>query len=86
MFFLAFFLASLLFCICKVAAIASSNSIFSSFTFLCIIYINSLLNYRNDLSNFTKKIEMKDIFNDTEYEYELIVYNESMRNFETKSS
>ena len=44
----------------------------------------NLLNYKNDLSNFTKKIQMKEIFYDTEYEDESIVRNESTRNFETK--
>ena len=28
----------------------------------------SLFNYKNDLSNFTKNIQLKDIFNDTKYE------------------
>ena len=44
----------------------------------------SLLNYKNDLSNFTKKIQMKEIFYDTEYEDESVVRNKSTRNFETK--
>ena len=43
---------------------------------------SGLLNYKNDLSNFTK---IKRIFNDTEYEDESIVRNESTRNFEAKS-
>ena len=30
----------------------------------------SLLSYKNDLSNFTKKNQMKEIFNDTEYQNE----------------
>ena len=46
---------------------------------------SGLLNYKNDLSNFTKKIQIKGIFNDTEYEDESIVRNESTRNFESKS-
>ena len=45
----------------------------------------SLLNYKNDLSKFTKKIQLKEIFNDTECEDESIVRNKSTRNFETKS-
>ena len=45
----------------------------------------SLLNYENDLSNFTKKVQMKDIFHDTKYEHESIVSNKSTKNFETKS-
>ena len=46
---------------------------------------SGLLNYKNYLSNFTKKIQIKGIFNDTEYEDESIVRNESTRNFEAKS-
>ena len=46
----------------------------------------SLFNYKNDLSNFTKKIQKKEIFNnDTKYEDESIIRNKSTRNFETKS-
>ena len=45
----------------------------------------SLLNYKNDLSKFTKKIQLKEIFNDTECEDESIVRNKSTRKFETKS-
>ena len=41
----------------------------------------SLFNYKNDLSNFTKNIQLKEIFNDTEYEDD----NKCTRNFETKS-
>ena len=41
----------------------------------------SLFNYKNDLSNFTKNIQLKDIFNDTKYEDD----NKCTRNFETKS-
>ena len=43
---------------------------------------SGLLNYKNDLSNFTK---IKRIFNDTEYEDESIVRHESARNSEAKS-
>ena len=46
---------------------------------------SGLLNYKNYLSNFTKKIQIKGIFNDTEYDDESIVRNESTRNFEAKS-
>ena len=43
---------------------------------------SGLLNYKNDLSNFTK---IKRIFNDTEYEDESVVRHESARNSEAKS-
>ena len=42
----------------------------------------SLLDYKNDL---TKKIQLKEIFNNTEYEDESILRNNCARNFETKS-
>ena len=45
----------------------------------------SLLSYKNGLNNFTKKIQLKEIYNDTEYEDESIVRNKCTRNFETKS-
>ena len=45
----------------------------------------SLINYKNDLNNFTKTIKLKEIFNDTEYEDESIVHNKCTRNFKTKS-
>ena len=45
----------------------------------------SLLNYKNDLNSFTKKNQLKKIFNDTEYEDESIARNKSTKNFETKS-
>ena len=32
-----------------------------------------------------KKIQVKDILNDTEYKYKSITYNKSTRNFEIKS-
>ena len=43
------------------------------------------LNYKNDLSNLTKKNQMKEIFTDIKYEDESIVRNKFTRNFETKS-
>ena len=45
----------------------------------------SLLIYKSDFSNFTKKNQLKEILNDTEYEDESIVRKKSTRNFETKS-
>ena len=45
----------------------------------------SVFNYKYDLSNFTKKIQMKEIFNNTEYEDESIIRNKSARKFEAKS-
>ena len=44
----------------------------------------SVLNYKNYLSNFNKKVQMKEKFNGTEYEDEKVVRNKSTRNFETK--
>ena len=45
----------------------------------------SLLDFKNDLSNITKKIQMKVISYNTEYEDESVVRNKSIRKFETKS-
>ena len=45
----------------------------------------SLLIYKSDFSNFTKKNQLKEILDDTEYEDESIVRKKSTRNFETKS-
>ena len=44
----------------------------------------SLLNYKNDLSSFTKKVQMKEIFNNTKYKDESVIHNKSTGNFEKK--
>ena len=45
----------------------------------------SSLNDKNDLSSFTKKVQMKEMFLDTAYEDESDVRNKSTRSFEIKS-
>ena len=45
----------------------------------------NILNYKNDLCNFTRKIQIKEIFHDKIDEDESIVRNKSNKKFETKN-
>ena len=45
----------------------------------------NILNYKNDLCNFTRKIQIKEIFYVKIYEDESIVRNKSNKKFETKN-
>ena len=45
----------------------------------------NILNHKNDLCNFTRKIQIKEIFHDKIYEDESIVRNKSNKKFETKN-
>ena len=45
----------------------------------------NILNYKNDLCSFTRKIKIKEIFHDKIYEDESIARNKSNKKFETKN-